>query len=70
MVEVLRLLAAPGISDPAVMTLRTALDELGIRFIGIDEGHVTYTQHGHEHKPATIKEMGDMLLEIRQTRLG
>lgn len=69
-VEVIRLLADPVTSDEALKRLRNALDEVGIRFLGIDDDHVRYMQHGHEHKPVTLHDVGDSLLEIRQMRLG
>jgi hypothetical protein len=69
-VEVIRLLADPATSDPALKALRNALDEVGIRFTGIDDNHVRYTQHGREHKPVTLHDVADSLLEIRQKRLA
>ena len=68
--EVIRLLADTAASDPALKDMRNALDELGIRFLGIDEERVSYTQHGHEHKPVTVHQLGDTLFEIRQSILG
>jgi hypothetical protein len=68
--EVIRLLADPSTADPTLQELRNALDAAGIHFLSIDDAHVCYTQHGHAHKPESIKELGDMLLEIRQMRLG
>lgn len=69
-VEVIRLLADPAASDPALKELRNTLDETGIRFLGVDEDRVAYMQHGHEHKPVTIHQLGDTLFGIRQTLLG
>lgn len=68
--KVIRLLADPATSDEALKRLRNALDELGIRFLGIEDSHVRYALHGHEHKPATLNEVSDALLEIRRMRLG
>jgi len=68
--EVIRLLADPSAADPTLQALRNALEAVGIHFLGIDDAHVRYTQHGHAHKPESIKELGDRLLEIRQLRLG
>lgn len=69
-VETIRLLADPTTSDPELKALRNALDEDGIRFTGIDDDQVRYTQHRHEHKPATVKQLSEALFEIRQKRLG
>ncbi len=69
-IEVIRLLADPATSDPVLKEMRNALDELGIRFLGIDEGRVSHTQHGHEHKPVTLHQIGDTLFELRQKLLG
>ncbi len=67
--EVIRLLADPSTADPALEELRHALDAAGIHFLDIDDEHVGYTQHGHAHKPESIKVLGEMLLEIRQMHL-
>jgi hypothetical protein len=69
--EVLRLLAAaPESSDAALEQLRKALDEVGIGFVAVEDDHVCYTQRGHEHKPASLKQLADSLFEIRQMQLG
>lgn len=68
--EAIHLLADPAASDPALKDMRHALDELGIRFLGVDEERVAYEQHGHEHKPVTIHQLGDTLFGIRQALLG
>jgi hypothetical protein len=69
-VAVIRLLADTAASDPALNALRDALDEVGIRFLGIVDDHIQYTQHGHAHKPASIKQLADSVSEIRQTLLA
>lgn len=69
-IEVIRLLADMTASDPALKELRNALDEIGIRFLDVDETHVSYTQHGHEHKPTTINQIGDTLFAFRQALIG
>ncbi len=73
--EVIRLLAAAPApagqpSDEALERLRNALHDLGVRFLGIDKNQIRYEQHGHAHKPVSIKQLGDALIEIRQTQLA
>lgn len=73
--EVIRLLAAgPALaappSDEALERLRSALHDLGIRFLGIDGNQIRYEQHGHAHKPVSFKQLGDALIEIRQAQLA
>lgn len=73
-IEVIRLLAvAPASgqpSDEALERLRNALGDFGIRFLGIDDHHVRYEQHHQEHKPANLRQVCDMLVEIRQAWLA
>lgn len=68
--KAIRLLADPTTADPALKEMHNALDELGIRFLGVEEDRVVYTQHGREHWPATINQLGDALFEMRQALLG
>lgn len=75
MIAVIRLLAdepdtPEQTADAALTRLRHALNDLGVRFLGIDENRMHFEQHGHAHKPASIKELSDILLEIRQLRLA
>jgi hypothetical protein len=72
---VIRLLAAEpapaGLpSDEALERLRSALHDLGVHFLGIDENQIRYEQHGHAHKPVSLKQLGDALIEIRQAQLA
>jgi hypothetical protein len=69
-IEAIRFLADPATSDPALKELRNALDEKGIRFLGVYDSHILYSQHGREHKPATVNQLGDTLFVIRQMLLG
>lgn len=75
-IEVIRLLAAgpPRADQPEDESLErlrnVLLYEHGMRFIGIDEREILFEQHGHAHKPATIKHAEDALIEIRQTWLA
>ncbi len=71
--SVIGLLAAPPSPagpDEALERLRGALQEQGIRFLGIDDHHISYEQHGHAHKPANTRQLEEMLLEIRQAWLA
>jgi hypothetical protein len=56
--------------DAAVQALQTELTELGVRFTAIDDGHIGFDLHGHVHKPVTVRQLSEMLAEIRQARLG
>lgn len=75
-IEVIRLLAAAPLSagqpmDESLERLcNVLLYEQGLRFIGIDEREILFEQHGHAHKPATIKHAEDALIEIRQAWLA
>jgi hypothetical protein len=73
--EVIRLLAAGPTpagqpSDEALERLRSALHDLGVSFLGFDGHQIRYEQHGHAHKPASVKQLGDALIEIRQAQLA
>lgn len=73
--EVIRLLAAGPApagqpSDEALERLRNALLDLGVRFLGIDGNQIRYEQHGHAHKPVSVKQLGDSLIKIRQAQLA
>lgn len=73
--EVIRLLAAGPApsgqpSDEALEQLRSALRDLGVRFLGIDGNQIRYEQHGKAHKPVSVKQLGDALIEIRQAQLA
>lgn len=75
-IEVIRLLSAgpPTAGQPADESLErlrnVLLYEHGLRFIGIDDREILFEQHGHAHKPATIKHAEDALIEIRQAWLA
>lgn len=69
--RVVGLLAAPESgADPEIETLRRALDATGVRFLGIDDDHVSLALHGHPHAPVSTRQLGEMLGEIRQAWLG
>lgn len=57
-------------SDEALELLRNELSDLGISFLGIDDDHIRYAQHQHEHKPVSVRQLGEMLAEIRQAQLA
>ena len=69
--EVIHLLTVPADShaympDPELEGLRQAMEQSGIRFLEIKDDHIRYGQHEHEHKPVRSRQIGEMLLEIRQ----
>lgn len=69
--RVVGLLGAPaGGTDPALETLRQALAATGVRFLGIDDDHVSLAVHGHRHTPVSARQFGEILAEIRRTWLG
>lgn len=68
--EVIRLLSSGQASESSVTQLREEVAEVGIRFTDIDDEHVEYELHGHQHKPIRARHLGEMLFEIRQTWLG
>ncbi len=59
-----------GVVDAGLGKLQYELDELGVRFVMIEDDHVHFTLHGHSHKPVRIRHLGELLLEIRQAWLG
>jgi hypothetical protein len=68
---VIRLLAAPvdpyaTMPDAELDGLRHAVAAVGIRFLAIEEAHIRFAQHEHEHDPVRARELGEMLLELRQ----
>jgi len=69
---VIQLLAPPPPAPPdaALEALRTAVQAVGVRFLGIDAAVLRFEARGHEHKPATRKHLAELLAEIRQLRLA
>jgi len=72
---IVHLLAKPD--DPHIMlpdadldVLRHAVAQIGIRFLAIDDDHIRFAQHEHEHDPVRTRQVGEMLLELRQKWLG
>jgi hypothetical protein len=73
--QVIRLLTtaseqADTACDEVLSALNDAVHPTGIHFLRIDDDHLFFEQHGHEHKPARARQLADMLLEIRQMWLG
>lgn len=69
--QVVGLLAsAEGGADPALEALRRELAATGVRFLGIDDDHVSLAVHGHPHAPVSARQLGEMLGEVRQAWLG
>ena len=56
--------------DAELEALRRTLEEIGVHFLGIDDGHVHFTLHGHAHPPASARQIAEMLGEIRQAWHG
>lgn len=52
--------------DAALDELRNEVHRAGIRFLSMEDDHILLEQHGHAHKPVRSRQIGDMLLEIRQ----
>ncbi len=57
---------APSVSETSLETLRHDTLEIGIRFLSVEDNHINLEQHGHAHKPVRIRQVGEMLLEIRK----
>lgn len=70
LVCVIGFLLAPHSNDDAVERLREALTAIGVRFTAIDDGHIQFELHGRAHKPATVRQLGEALGEIRQAWLA
>lgn len=66
---VIGLLAASPPLDESLDHLRDAVTGQGIRFVGIDDHHVSYERHGHAHKSVSTRQLEEMLMEIRQAWL-
>ena len=63
------LVSGPAADQPAnteLEALRRTLSETGVHFLGIDNGHAHLTLHGHARPPANVKQIAEMLGEIRQ----
>jgi molybdate-binding protein len=58
--------AADEAVDAGLDALRNKLDETGVHFLGIDDDHVRFAVHGQERPPASARQLGEMLGEIRQ----
>lgn len=53
-------------SDPALEKLRQSVAEAGIVFLKMDKNLIQYEQHHKPHKPVRTRQLGELLLEIRQ----
>ncbi len=53
-------------ADAALEKLRHDVEDAGIRFLYLDDGLIHFEQHHHAHKPVRARQLGEMLLEIRQ----
>lgn len=70
LLQVIRLLLQADLTDGVLEQLRAALVEAGVRFTAIDDRHIRFDLHGHPHKPATPRQAGEMLAQLRQIRLA
>lgn len=56
--------------DESLEQLRRKVEEAGVQFLDLDDVRIRFAVHGHEHPPVSIKQLGDMLSEIRQAWNG
>ncbi len=63
---ILRLTAEGAPRDEQLEALRHEVQQQGICFLTIEDDHLEFEQHGHAHKPLRMRQLGEMLLEIRQ----
>jgi hypothetical protein len=64
--EVVRLLTDTTTQDAALERLRQDVLDVGIRFRSIEHDHIQFELHGHPHKPVRARQLGEMVLEIRE----
>jgi hypothetical protein len=55
-----------GASDAALEKLRHDVEDIGIHFLKIKNNLIHFEQHHHPHKPVRTRQLGELLLEIRQ----
>lgn len=60
--------AAGEAVDAELEALRNRLRETGVQFLGLDDDHLRFKVHGHAHPPLHVRQLGEMLGEIRQAR--
>lgn len=65
-IKVIGLLATATRQGQSLEKLHQEVLETGIRFIGTEDDYVQFELHGHAHKPLRTRQLGEMLLEIRQ----
>ncbi|MDV6343985.1 hypothetical protein [Nitrosomonas sp. Is37] len=59
--------AQPAVTtDAALEKLRHDVEDAGIRFLKIENDSIYFEQHHHIHKPVRTRQLGELLLEIRQ----
>jgi hypothetical protein len=66
----IRLLASPDVGDTAVDRLDWAVQETGVRFLGVDQDHIRFALHGQERDPVKLRQVGEALAEIREVWLA
>lgn len=57
-------------ADPQLEALRRSLDETGVRFLDVDDDHVSLAIHGRAHAPVRVRQLVETLGEIRQAWLA
>ena len=70
--EVIQLLTAPKVSaltDEFLEQLCSALQQIGVHFLGLEADRIQFELHDRPHKPVGRKHFADMLAEIRHLRL-
>ena len=59
-----------GAAGAALEKLRHDVEDVGIRFLKIQNDLIHFEQHHHPHKPVRTRQLGELLLEIRQLWLS
>ncbi len=57
-------------ADLALEKLRHDVENTGIHFLKIENNLLDFEQHHHAHKPVRTRQLGELLMEIRQQWLG
>lgn len=72
---VIHLLIAPAdphhaLPDAELDALREEVAGGGVRFLGVENGHIYFAQHEHVHEPVRDRQLGEMLQELRRVWLA
>jgi hypothetical protein len=60
--------AAPP--DGKLEAIRAELEEVGVRFLALEDDQILFAQHGKPHKGVRSRRAGEMLAEIRRNWLS